>query len=163
MPFKPPSGKKLLLRTGRLLLFTYALVCLALYLFQEKFLFLPKKLAKDYRFSFTLPFEEMTTGPVPRAGGSFSRQPGRSDPVRIIGSTKGGAEENRYVDDVARPGTQRHDRQPSVPGRSGEKSPLTATPLRSRRHSGDSSPARLMRYHLPPFSTRAMPPLKLCA
>lgn len=38
----------------------YLVVCGLLYFFQEKLIFFPQKLAKNYRFGFGQPFEEMT-------------------------------------------------------------------------------------------------------
>jgi pimeloyl-ACP methyl ester carboxylesterase len=52
------SIKKILLRTLKLLLAFYILICIALYFFQEKLIFFPNKLDKDYKFSFVPPFEE---------------------------------------------------------------------------------------------------------
>jgi pimeloyl-ACP methyl ester carboxylesterase len=37
----------------------YLLICVLLYVFQEKLIFFPQKLAKDYRFGFNQPFEEL--------------------------------------------------------------------------------------------------------
>jgi uncharacterized protein len=53
------STKKILLRTLKLLLILYIVICIALYLFQEKLIFFPDKLDKDYKFSFVQPFEEI--------------------------------------------------------------------------------------------------------
>ena len=38
----------------------YLVICGLLYFFQEKLIFFPQKLTKDYRFEFGQPFEEMT-------------------------------------------------------------------------------------------------------
>lgn len=53
------STKKLLLRTLKLLLTLYVLICISLYFFQEKLIFFPDKLDKDYKFSFIQCFEEI--------------------------------------------------------------------------------------------------------
>jgi uncharacterized protein len=53
------STKKILLRTLKLLLVFYVVICIALYFFQEKLLFFPDKLDKAYKFSFSQPFEEV--------------------------------------------------------------------------------------------------------
>jgi uncharacterized protein len=53
------STKKILLRTLKLLLAFYILICIVLYFFQEKLIFFPDKLDKDYKFSFVQPFEEI--------------------------------------------------------------------------------------------------------
>jgi pimeloyl-ACP methyl ester carboxylesterase len=42
-----------------IILGVYALICMLMYTFQEKFIFLPDKLDKDHRFSFSGPFEEI--------------------------------------------------------------------------------------------------------
>jgi pimeloyl-ACP methyl ester carboxylesterase len=51
--------KKVILRTLKLLLVVYVLLCVALYFFQEKLLFFPDKLDKNHKFSFAQPFEEI--------------------------------------------------------------------------------------------------------
>jgi hypothetical protein len=51
--------KKVIFRTLKLLLFFYVLICVGLYFFQEKLLFFPDKLTKDYKFSFTQTFDEI--------------------------------------------------------------------------------------------------------
>jgi len=53
------STKKILLRTLKLLLAFYILICITLYFFQEKLVFFPDKLDKDYKFSFAQTFEEI--------------------------------------------------------------------------------------------------------
>jgi uncharacterized protein len=53
------STKKILLRTLKLLIAFYILICIVLYFFQEKLIFFPDKLDKDYKFSFVQPFEEI--------------------------------------------------------------------------------------------------------
>lgn len=50
--------KKLLLRTGKLLLVSYTIICVVLYFFQEKLIFLPEKLSRDYQYEFDIPFVE---------------------------------------------------------------------------------------------------------
>lgn len=52
--------KKMLLKTILIIAVGYLLICLLLYIFQEKLIFFPQKLAKDYRFGFNQPFEELT-------------------------------------------------------------------------------------------------------
>lgn len=54
-----PSAKKILFRTIKLLIVFYAVICLFLYLFQEKLIFSPTSLSKDHRFSFGQPFMEI--------------------------------------------------------------------------------------------------------
>jgi len=49
----------ILLQTLKLLVIFYILICAALYFFQEKLIFFPYKLDKDYKFSFPQPFEEV--------------------------------------------------------------------------------------------------------
>jgi hypothetical protein len=51
--------KAILLRTIKLLLIVYVLICVVLYFLQEKLIFFPQKLSKEYRFSFDQPFEEL--------------------------------------------------------------------------------------------------------
>ena len=51
--------KKMLLKTLIIIAIGYLLICVLLYLFQEKLIFFPQKLAKDYRFTFNQPFEEL--------------------------------------------------------------------------------------------------------
>lgn len=53
------STKKIILRTLRLLIIFYVLICAGLYFFQEKLIFFPDKLDKNYKFSFNQPFEEI--------------------------------------------------------------------------------------------------------
>lgn len=57
------SFKKILFRTLTLLLILYVLVCLGLYFLQEKLLFFPHKLDKNYKFSVNQPFEELNIKP----------------------------------------------------------------------------------------------------
>ena len=42
-----------------MLLIFYILICLGLYFFQEKLIFFPEKLEKNYRFPFSQPFQEV--------------------------------------------------------------------------------------------------------
>ena len=51
--------KKILLRTLKLLLIFYTLICIFLFFFQEKIIFFPEKLRKDFKFSFSGTFEEI--------------------------------------------------------------------------------------------------------
>jgi pimeloyl-ACP methyl ester carboxylesterase len=51
--------KKILFRTFKLLLVFYILICIALFFFQEKMIFFPEKLKKDFRFNFAGNFEEI--------------------------------------------------------------------------------------------------------
>ena len=51
--------KKLLLTILKILLVVYLVVCLLLYFFQEKLIFFPEKLAKDFKFPFAQEFEEI--------------------------------------------------------------------------------------------------------
>jgi len=52
--------KKLLFRTLKLLLIGYILICGSLFFFQEKLIFFPEKLGRDFKFSFDQKFEEIT-------------------------------------------------------------------------------------------------------
>ena len=54
-----PTTRKILVRTLKLLLVFYLLICAVLYFFQEKFIFFPDKLDKSYKFSFREPFDEV--------------------------------------------------------------------------------------------------------
>ncbi|MCO6497055.1 MAG: alpha/beta fold hydrolase [Chitinophagaceae bacterium] len=54
-----PRNKKRILQIFITLLIVYFVICTALYLFQERIIFLPEKLDKSYRYNFDLPFEEM--------------------------------------------------------------------------------------------------------
>lgn len=51
--------KKLLLRTLKAVLIFYVIICGLLFFFQEKMIFFPQKLAKDYSYSFEQDFEEI--------------------------------------------------------------------------------------------------------
>jgi uncharacterized protein len=55
-----PGAKKILLRTWKLLLIFYIVICISLYFFQEKLIFFPDKLDKNYQFPFQQPFREVT-------------------------------------------------------------------------------------------------------
>lgn len=52
--------KTIFLRIILLIIGLYGLVCVGLYFFQEKLLFFPQKLEKNYRFDFSQDFEELT-------------------------------------------------------------------------------------------------------
>lgn len=52
--------KKLAFRTLKLLLIVYLLLCTALYFLQEKIVFAPQKLDKNFSFRFAGPFEELS-------------------------------------------------------------------------------------------------------
>jgi pimeloyl-ACP methyl ester carboxylesterase len=45
--------------TLKLLLILYVLICILLYFFQEKLIFFPDRLSKDFKFHFDQPFEEI--------------------------------------------------------------------------------------------------------
>lgn len=51
--------KKILLRTLKLLIAFYVLICIVLFFFQEKMIFFPEKLEKSFKFSFRGRFEEI--------------------------------------------------------------------------------------------------------
>ncbi|OYU79229.1 MAG: alpha/beta hydrolase [Flavobacterium sp. BFFFF1] len=51
--------KKLLIKGLKITVCLYIIVCTLLYFFQEKLIFFPEKLAPDYRFAFSQPFEEI--------------------------------------------------------------------------------------------------------
>ena len=51
--------RKVFLRIAAVLLVVYVAICAALFFFQEKLLFFPEKLNKDYQFAFNQPFEEI--------------------------------------------------------------------------------------------------------
>src|SRR5688500_2344588 len=53
------NTKKMLLQIILIIAIAYLLICLLLYMFQEKLIFFPQKLTKDYRFGFNQPFEEL--------------------------------------------------------------------------------------------------------
>ncbi len=72
----------------------YSLLLLGLYLFQEKLLFPGTKLDKDYQFSFTLPFEEIT---IPVEGAELNalhfKQPDPQGLVFFLHGNAGNLEE----------------------------------------------------------------------
>jgi len=49
----------MLMRTLKIFVAVYVVICLALYFFQEKLIFLPEKLPRDFKFSFDQDFEEL--------------------------------------------------------------------------------------------------------
>jgi pimeloyl-ACP methyl ester carboxylesterase len=51
--------KKLILNTLKIITILYVAICVLLYLFQEKLIFYPNKLTKDYIFYYPQPFEEL--------------------------------------------------------------------------------------------------------
>lgn len=51
--------KKILLRITTLILIAYVAICVLLFFFQEKLLFVPEKLDKDFQFMFNQPFDEI--------------------------------------------------------------------------------------------------------
>lgn len=53
------TTKMIIFQTLKLLLIFYVLICVGLYFFQEKLIFFPDKLDKNYKFSFNQPFEEV--------------------------------------------------------------------------------------------------------
>lgn len=53
------SAKKLLINTLILIAVCYVVLCVILYFFQEKMIFFPEKLEKDFKFSFSQKFEEL--------------------------------------------------------------------------------------------------------
>jgi len=53
------TAKKILFRTIKVFIVLYVLICIVLYFFQEKLIFFPETLDKNYKFSFTQPFEEL--------------------------------------------------------------------------------------------------------
>lgn len=53
------STKKIIYRTLKLLLIFYVLICVMLYLFQERLIFFPDKLEKNYKFPFAQAFDEI--------------------------------------------------------------------------------------------------------
>lgn len=52
--------KKTLFRLIKIVVISYILLCVAVYFFQEKIIFHPDKLDKDYQFTFEQPFEELS-------------------------------------------------------------------------------------------------------
>lgn len=53
------SAKQVLFNSIKILLIVYLLICIVLFLFQEKLIFFPDKLPDNYRFSFNRDFEEI--------------------------------------------------------------------------------------------------------
>ena len=53
------SLRKLMARTMVIIISFYVLLCALLYLFQEKLIFFPEKLSKDFKFQFSQPFIEV--------------------------------------------------------------------------------------------------------
>ena len=51
--------KKILLRTLKLLLLFYIIICIALFFLQEKMIFFPEKFARNFKFNFPGNFEEI--------------------------------------------------------------------------------------------------------
>ncbi len=51
--------KKILLQAAKILLILYLMVCVLLYFFQEKLIFFPEKLGRDFKFEFDRKFEEI--------------------------------------------------------------------------------------------------------
>ncbi|MBP6334155.1 MAG: alpha/beta fold hydrolase [Bacteroidia bacterium] len=52
--------RKTLFRIFKIVVAFYLLICLSLFVFQEKLIFLPQKLEKDYQFNFKQNFEEVS-------------------------------------------------------------------------------------------------------
>lgn len=52
-------AKKLIIRTLKVLVAFYILICILMYFFQEQFIFLPEKLSNDFKFEFNQPFKEI--------------------------------------------------------------------------------------------------------
>jgi len=52
-------ARKILFRTLKLVLVFYVVICVLLFFFQEKLIFSPEKLDKDFKFSFVQKFEEI--------------------------------------------------------------------------------------------------------
>jgi pimeloyl-ACP methyl ester carboxylesterase len=57
---EPETMKKILLRTLKIALGLYIILCGLLYFFQEKLIFYPQKLEKNFKFEFGQKFEEIT-------------------------------------------------------------------------------------------------------
>jgi pimeloyl-ACP methyl ester carboxylesterase len=53
------STKRVISQTLKLLLLAYVFICVGLYFFQERLLFFPERLDKNYKFSFAQPFDEV--------------------------------------------------------------------------------------------------------
>ena len=54
-----PKTKKLIFRTFKLLIIGYIVICLLLFIFQEKLIFFPEKLDRSFKFSFKQKFQEI--------------------------------------------------------------------------------------------------------
>ncbi len=53
------TTKKVVYRTLKVLLIFYVVICVALYFFQEKLIFFPDKVDRNFKFSFGQTFEEV--------------------------------------------------------------------------------------------------------
>lgn len=62
-----PTIKKILTRTIAITAIGYLAICMTLYFMQEKLIFFPEKLASNYQFNFSIPFEELR---IPVADGT---------------------------------------------------------------------------------------------
>ena len=51
--------KKQILKILKIVVITYIIICGLLYFFQEKLIFFPEKLSKEYKFDFNRNFEEI--------------------------------------------------------------------------------------------------------
>jgi pimeloyl-ACP methyl ester carboxylesterase len=51
--------KKILIRTGKILIVAYVIICILLFFFQERLIFLPEKLDKNFKFVFDQNFKEI--------------------------------------------------------------------------------------------------------
>src|SRR5690242_4014774 len=51
--------KKILLRTLKILVVAYVVICIILFVFQEKLIFFPEKLDRNFKFSFDQKFTEI--------------------------------------------------------------------------------------------------------
>jgi len=51
--------KNILIRTLKILVVAYVVICIILFVFQEKLIFLPEKLDKNFKFAFNQKFEEL--------------------------------------------------------------------------------------------------------
>ncbi|HMC84947.1 MAG TPA: hypothetical protein VKI61_05455, partial [Chitinophagaceae bacterium] len=56
---KRTSLNKITLKIFKTLIVLYILICIALFFFQEKLIFFPDKLEKNFQFSFENKFEEL--------------------------------------------------------------------------------------------------------
>jgi uncharacterized protein len=48
-----------MINTAKIITVVYSIICILLYFFQEKLIFFPEKIAKDYKFQFNQKFEEL--------------------------------------------------------------------------------------------------------